>query len=330
MVPVVYKNYQFKDNLQIRFTGLGILTMSEFIPSLKPSKGKVHELVFFTGIYLLSLGSGGIKPSLESFGADQFDDDNLKERKGKMSFFNWWNTALCSGLLLAVTVLVYLQDNVNWGFANIILTVTMAITIIIFYFGKKFYRYRVPKGSPFTPILQVLVASFTKRKLPHPSSSDSLYELPDSGRLLNHTDKLRARDSDPPKSRNRNDRIHSWYGDCGIGRKTEVNSCREREGEQCSVSFNECVLVSASAFDFGGRRWVYTCGVAGSFLSSFLITVVGEVTGKMGGSWFGKDLNSSRLDRFYWLLAAMNALNFGVYVFLAKRHIYKNVQRNVK
>ena len=165
--------------------------MSEFIPSLKSSKGKVHELVFFTGIYLLSLGSGGIKPSLESFGADQFDDDNLKERKGKMSFFNWWNTALCSGLLLAVTVLVYLQDNVNWGFANIILTVTMAITIIIFYFGKKFYRYRVPKGSPFTPILQVLVASFTKRKLPHPSSSDSLYELPDSGRLLNHTDKLR-------------------------------------------------------------------------------------------------------------------------------------------
>lgn len=66
--------------------GLGILTMSQFIPSLKPSKGKVHEVVFFAGIYLLSLGSGGHKPSLESFGADQFDDDNLEERKGNMFF----------------------------------------------------------------------------------------------------------------------------------------------------------------------------------------------------------------------------------------------------
>ena len=65
----------------------------------------------------------------------------------------------------------------------------------------------------------------------------------------------------------------------------------------------------------------------GSFISSFLITVVNHVTEKNGKSWFGKDLNSSRLDKFYWLLAAMTGLNFGVYVILAKRHSYKSVQK---
>ncbi|XP_042510564.1 protein NRT1/ PTR FAMILY 5.6-like [Macadamia integrifolia] len=45
----------------------------------------------------------------------------------------------------------------------------------------------------------------------------------------------------------------------------------------------------------------------GNFLSSLLITVVDHViTQRHGRSWFGKDLNSSRLDKFYWLLAAMN------------------------
>lgn len=65
----------------------------------------------------------------------------------------------------------------------------------------------------------------------------------------------------------------------------------------------------------------------GSFLSSFLITIVDHVTKKNGKSWIGKDIYSSRLDRFYWMLAIYNALNLCVYLFLAKRYTYKTVQR---
>lgn len=174
--------------------------MSLFIPNLKPcgvSNGrclnptKIHELAFFTGIYFLSLGTGGHKPSLESFGADQFDDDSLEEWKGKTSFFNWWNAVLCCGLILGVTVLAYVDNNFGWGTGNLILTITMFTTIGIFYLGKPFYRYRVPQGSPLTPLFQVIVAARMKRKLPYPSSPDLIYE---SGgpqiRSLPHTDKL--------------------------------------------------------------------------------------------------------------------------------------------
>ncbi|KAJ6922421.1 hypothetical protein NC652_016155 [Populus alba x Populus x berolinensis] len=64
-------------------------------------------------------------------------------------------------------------------------------------------------------------------------------------------------------------------------------------------------------------------------LVSLLITAVDHVTEKTGKSWFGKDLNSSRLDNFYWLVAAMTAANFILYVFLARRYPYKNVQSSV-
>lgn len=68
---------------------------------------------------------------------------------------------------------------------------------------------------------------------------------------------------------------------------------------------------------------------AANFVSSLLITIVDHITEKYGRSWFGKDLNSSRLDYFYWLLAAINALNLCIYVFLARRYSYKNVKTRV-
>nr|GMD44723.1 protein NRT1/ PTR FAMILY 5.6-like [Ipomoea batatas] len=62
---------------------------------------------------------------------------------------------------------------------------------------------------------------------------------------------------------------------------------------------------------------------AANFLSSVLITVVDRLTEKSGRSWFGKDLNSSRLDYFYWLLGAITAANLCVYVFVARNYTYK-------
>ncbi|KAK4480981.1 hypothetical protein RD792_011846 [Penstemon davidsonii] len=138
--------------------------MSRVVPALQPSNQIIHEIFFFFAIYLISVGTGGHKPSLESFGADQFDDDHPKERKYKMSFFNWWNFGLCCGLLFGVTIIAVL-------------------------------RFRKPIGSPLTPMLQVIVAAIAKRKLPYPSDPEQLYEVPKSektqGRLLFHTEKLK-------------------------------------------------------------------------------------------------------------------------------------------
>ncbi|KAK7305801.1 hypothetical protein VNO77_43713 [Canavalia gladiata] len=165
----------------IYLMGLSLLTLSQFIPSLKQCSSKIcnqpkviHEMVFFLAIYCISLGTGGHKPCLESFGADQFDDDHSEERK-KMSFFNWWSFTVCFALLLGATMVVYVQDFVGWGVASFILTTLMALTTIAFYLGKPFYRYRKPEGNPFKPILQVIVASMRKRHLSCPSNPALLF-----------------------------------------------------------------------------------------------------------------------------------------------------------
>lgn len=143
----------------------------------------------------MSLAAGGYKPCLESFGADQFDDNHSEERKQKMSFFNWWNVALCSGLFLGVTLIVYVEDYVSWGIGFLILAIMMGVSVVVFVLGRPFYRYKKTLGSPLTPLLQVFVAAVAKRNLPYPSDTSLLYEAPNSegfhNRLLGHTERLR-------------------------------------------------------------------------------------------------------------------------------------------
>ncbi|GFY83685.1 major facilitator superfamily protein [Actinidia rufa] len=428
------------------FMGLILLMMSRLIPSLKPcdtgichEPRKIHEVVFFLAIYLISIGTGGHKPSLESFGADQFDDDHPEERRKKMSFFNWWNFGPCCGLLLGVTVVVYVQDHVGWAVADIILTAAMAASIV------------------------VLVAAVSKRNLPYPSSPAQLYEVPKSqesqGRLLSHTNKLKFLDKAAILEDNQNSAdekqqnpwrlatvtrveemklilniIPIWlatlpFGVCiaqsstffikqgmnlnreiangflippasvytvaaigmiisvtmyenllvpmlrkatgnergikilqriGIGMALSVVTMvvaafveRKRLSlvEKGSLSMSVFWLVPqffitgfADGFTIVGLQeyfydqvpdsmrslgiafYLSVIGVA-NFLSSLLITVVDRVTDKGGKSWFGKDLNSSRLDKFYWLLAAIAVVDLVVYVLLARQYSYKNVQR---
>ncbi|XP_058099448.1 uncharacterized protein LOC131243851 [Magnolia sinica] len=201
--------------------GLILLTMAELIPTLQACSVdtcresiKRHEVVFFVAMYMISIGSGGLKPSLESFGADQFDGDHKVERRKKMSFFNWWTFVLASGFMLGVTVIVYIQDFLSWGFASIVLTSLMAVGVIIFLVGRPFYRYRVAHGSPLTPLIRVLVAAIAKRNLPHPSDPTELYEGPTS--KMAHTNKLRFLDKaaiiegrDGPKNQ-RSDQQNPW------------------------------------------------------------------------------------------------------------------------
>jgi peptide/histidine transporter 3/4 len=455
--------------------GLVLLTMSWFVPCLKPCETnvcfeprKIHEVTFFVAIYLISIGTGGHKPSLESFGADQFDEDHPNERIEKLSFFNWWNSGLCCGLVLSVTVIVYVQEHVNWGVADIILTSVMAFSIVVFITGRKFYRYRIPTGSPLTPLLQVLVAAISKRKLACPSNPAVLYEVSNSemvkGRFLCHTENLKFLDKAAILEDNEisAEKQNPWrlatvtkveelklivnmipiwlasipFGMCvaqtttffikqgtTLNRKIGHNNflippasifalsaiamivcvtiydkilvpfLRRVTGNERGLNilqrigfgmlFSVATMIVAAlverkrlgvvaknpntgstsmsifwiapqfiiigagdAFTLVGlQEYFYdqvpdsmrSLGIAfylsvigaGNFMSSILITLIDHVTEKSGKSWFGSDLNSSRLDNFYWLMAGIVTANFFVYVFLARRYSYKNVDRSV-
>ena len=87
---------KFPVNSAWTLQGMLLSTFSAAAPRLKPScdaRGchptTARKSVDFLALYLVALGTGGIKPCVSAFGADQFDETDETERKKKSSFFNW-------------------------------------------------------------------------------------------------------------------------------------------------------------------------------------------------------------------------------------------------
>ncbi|KAL1194052.1 Protein NRT1/ PTR FAMILY 8.2 [Cardamine amara subsp. amara] len=180
--------------------GMTLLTLSASVPGLTPTcNGEnchataTQTAITFVALYLIALGTGGIKPCVSSFGADQFDDTDEEEKESKSSFFNWFYFVINVGAMIASSVLVWIQMNVGWGWGLGVPTVTMAIAVVFFFAGSKFYRLQKPGGSPLTRMLQVIVASFRKSKVKVPEDESLLYENQDDesniqgSRKLQHT-----------------------------------------------------------------------------------------------------------------------------------------------
>ncbi|KAK4789822.1 hypothetical protein SAY86_017126 [Trapa natans] len=188
--------------------GMALLTLSASVRGMKPTchgKNKCHptetqSAICFLALYLIALGTGGIKPCVSSYGADQFDDADEKEKKHKSSFFNWFYFSINIGALIAASVLVYVQDNVGFGWGFGIPAVAMAIAIVSFFSGTRLYRNQKPGGSPITRLCQVLVASLRKYRVKVPADKSLLYETGDAesaikgSRKLDHTKDLRVFD----------------------------------------------------------------------------------------------------------------------------------------
>ena len=76
--------------------------------------------MLFIALYTIAVGTGGIKPNVSSFGADQFDEDDPDHVRDKKSFFNWFYMFINLGSLMASTVVVYIQQEVSWTIGFVI------------------------------------------------------------------------------------------------------------------------------------------------------------------------------------------------------------------
>ena len=140
---------------------------------------------------LISVGIGGIKSSVSGLGTDQFDQKDEKEKAQMAHFFDRFYFVISSGTLLAVTVFVYIQDQVGRSLAYGICSASMTVALFVFLLGTKRYRYKKPLGTPIFQIIQVLVAAVRKRKAVFPSNASLLYEATSRESRLYHTDKFR-------------------------------------------------------------------------------------------------------------------------------------------
>ncbi|CAN6576257.1 unnamed protein product [Malus baccata var. baccata] len=120
--------------------GMGTLTLTACIHKLTPFACTAQTAqcqqpstwqiaILYSGLGLLVVGSGGLRPCNIAFGADQFDTTTEKGRAQRNSFCNWW----------------YLF--VSWILGFAIPTGCFALSIIIFLLGTRLYVRLKPQGT---------------------------------------------------------------------------------------------------------------------------------------------------------------------------------------
>lgn len=164
-----------------------LLTISASVKGLHPppceakpcpiaTNGQLSFL--YAALGLIALGTGGIKPCVSTFGADQFDETDEKETVKKYSYFNWFFFSINMGALLGMTVVVYIQVKLGWGWGFGVPTGAMLFSLLVFLAGTKLYRFQKPQGSPLTRFLQVMVASVRNHRKGVEAGSDTqLFEV---------------------------------------------------------------------------------------------------------------------------------------------------------
>lgn len=188
----------------IQTLGTGALALSTKLPQLRPPPCHSSENckqangfqmgILYLALYLIAVGTGGLKSSVSGFGTDQFDEKNEEEKTQMAYFFNRFFFFISLGTLMAVTVLVYIQDEVGRSWAYGICSVSMFTAILIILSGTKRYRYKKSSGSPIVQIFQVIAAAMKKRRMDPPYDSGLLYENTPEGSRIHHTNQFRYLD----------------------------------------------------------------------------------------------------------------------------------------
>uniref|UniRef100_A0A8I6WFN1 Uncharacterized protein n=3 Tax=Hordeum vulgare TaxID=4513 RepID=A0A8I6WFN1_HORVV len=218
-------------SLSVYAIGMLVLTASATLPwALQYSnRSEIHRVAIYAGLYLTSLGSGGIKSCISAFGADQFDIADPAERVKKGSFFNWYYFSLSAGSLLSTTVIVWVQDNVGWGIGFAIPTILMTVGFAVFVGGRRTYRYTRVGESPMVRVSRVVVAATRNCQLKLPGDCSTLHHPPSppaaAGLEVHHTTQFRFLDKAaivPPLTLEKKDVHVSPWRLCPLSHVEEV------------------------------------------------------------------------------------------------------------
>lgn len=115
---------------------------------------------FYTGLFLIALGSGGIKPCVSAMVGDQFTEAN-KHLVNKVFAIFYWSInfgSFFASLLIPKTLKLY-GPAVAFGIPGIL----MAIATLIFWLGRHLYVDVPPTGKNPHSFLRVIMSALSNR-----------------------------------------------------------------------------------------------------------------------------------------------------------------------
>ncbi|KAK6788086.1 hypothetical protein RDI58_016611 [Solanum bulbocastanum] len=104
-------------------------------------KPKVQFVVLYAAIVLSTLGNGGLRSTLSTMGANQFD-----KQKDEGIFFNWFFFFTYGASVVASTAIVYVEDNVSWKAGLSFVLQRIYLVQPFFYWGPDFTPIVSQKG----------------------------------------------------------------------------------------------------------------------------------------------------------------------------------------
>ncbi|XP_065596883.1 solute carrier family 15 member 1 [Cyrtonyx montezumae] len=117
-----------------------------------PDNIAVHIGLSLTGLILIAIGTGGIKPCVAAFGGDQFEDHQEKQRR---RFFSFFYLAINAGSLISTVVTPILRaqecgihsKQQCYPLAFGVPAALMAVSLIVFVAGSGMYKKVQPQGN---------------------------------------------------------------------------------------------------------------------------------------------------------------------------------------
>ncbi|KAM6397694.1 solute carrier family 15 member 2 isoform 7-T7 [Pluvialis apricaria] len=117
-----------------------------------PSLGNqvVHVILSMVGLFLIALGTGGIKPCVSAFGGDQFEEEHTSERS---KFFSIFYLSINAGSLISTFVTPVLRGDVKcfgedcYALAFGVPAALMVLALVVFIAGSGLYRKTPPQGN---------------------------------------------------------------------------------------------------------------------------------------------------------------------------------------
>lgn len=107
-------------------------------------------LVFFS-LMLLAMGSGVIKPNISTLMGMTYDQQRPGQDQLRTSAFSWFYMAINIGAALSQFAMPWLRDEMGYQIAFIFPAVLMAIALLIFALGKKYYAIETIQRKKLTP-----------------------------------------------------------------------------------------------------------------------------------------------------------------------------------
>lgn len=109
-----------------------------------------------TALGLVALGTGGIKPCVSAFGADQI---RPFEPYVVRPYFSFFYVAMNAGAVLSTITTPILRQQLGYGVAFGMPALLMAVAVFAFWSGRHSYHRAMPVGNPFGVSARILVAA---------------------------------------------------------------------------------------------------------------------------------------------------------------------------